>query len=726
MKTQWLGWATLAIMAALSRAQAQAPALETMPPAAKAAFDRGVHAVEVQDWTLASRYFAEARKVAPGAPAIALNLGLAYANAGQEPLAIAWLNAFIAADPDGPKAAAARQQVERLREYSGKKLKLLVQAATTAIEQTEGNHAGALVSLARAEAKAGLLNEALATLTRPEIASDNFHGKRAPTETTAEVLSAYADAAREAGDPRRAADALSRVPATGIDLAADSSYGHAWRWVSAEFVKQTDFDRGWRAAKQIPNEEERGKQMAEVAKLRLEEGDYIPAEEAVPLMKEPDRCWLLRGIARAHLNQKDIAGARQAASRMSERTYLQGEVLVGIAQAQFEAGDAAAARTTARQALALGAAADIERDYEATTGVSVETAFQASKLLGDYASALRLAARQKDSPYGKFYEPFDSFAELILWQAIEGRDLNGAVRTARSVLARPASSDPEKIVVGPAVVYGALAVAQVKAGRLADAMASLRIPTQRRDRFAWRVIGIVKDLSAQGNLDRAREFYGFLAGLRGTSDYADAGSQSDLDRMCSMAAVQLIGAQMKAGDLTGAEKIAATVRDPKYRPILQLTLADGYAERKFSAQAVRALDLASQAIAEIEPAYSYDFFVGVPASWNLERNPTLPAAQARIAEMQAALDDPNAAEATRARAKPLVFGPWVDLADDYSFLRESTAVGTLMEEARACKSPGDIVYKLTGALEAYGKTVTRVEVLEAKLAAAKKDRTARL
>jgi tetratricopeptide (TPR) repeat protein len=96
-------------------AVAQTNAPVPLPPTAQEAFDKGIIAAKVPDYLLAIRFFEEARKIAPQAPVIYLNLGIAEAKIpGRELRAIAWFGAYLAAYPDAPNAAAVKEQMEVL------------------------------------------------------------------------------------------------------------------------------------------------------------------------------------------------------------------------------------------------------------------------------------------------------------------------------------------------------------------------------------------------------------------------------------------------------------------------------------------------------------------------------------------------------------------------------------------------------------------------------------
>jgi hypothetical protein len=85
--------------------QAAAPA--PLPSAAQEVLNKGILAAKLPDYLLAIRYFEEARKLAPQAPVIFLNLGIAESKMpGRELRAIAWFGAYLSAAPDATNAAA--------------------------------------------------------------------------------------------------------------------------------------------------------------------------------------------------------------------------------------------------------------------------------------------------------------------------------------------------------------------------------------------------------------------------------------------------------------------------------------------------------------------------------------------------------------------------------------------------------------------------------------------
>ncbi|MDP1953635.1 MAG: tetratricopeptide repeat protein [Polaromonas sp.] len=96
-------------------AQAQTSDTAPLPPAAQEALDKGIIAARVPDYLLAIRYFDEARKLAPQAPVVFLNMGLAESRVpGRELRAMAWFGAYLSAYPDAPNAVAVKEQINVL------------------------------------------------------------------------------------------------------------------------------------------------------------------------------------------------------------------------------------------------------------------------------------------------------------------------------------------------------------------------------------------------------------------------------------------------------------------------------------------------------------------------------------------------------------------------------------------------------------------------------------
>lgn len=124
----------MALAAASYNATAATPT--PLPPAVEEALNKGIIAAKVPDYLLAIRYFEEARKLAPQAPVVYLNLGLAESKIpGRELRAIAWFGAYLAAYPDAPNGAAVKEQIAVLDVRNQSNVSRLIKSVQDAANQ---------------------------------------------------------------------------------------------------------------------------------------------------------------------------------------------------------------------------------------------------------------------------------------------------------------------------------------------------------------------------------------------------------------------------------------------------------------------------------------------------------------------------------------------------------------------------------------------------------------
>ncbi len=101
----------------------------------------GLTAARLPDYPLAIRYFEEARKLAPDAPEIYFNLGLAESKIpGRELRAIAWFCAYLAANPSAPNATAIKQQITTLDVTNQSNVLRLLKTSQDATDQVSGQY----------------------------------------------------------------------------------------------------------------------------------------------------------------------------------------------------------------------------------------------------------------------------------------------------------------------------------------------------------------------------------------------------------------------------------------------------------------------------------------------------------------------------------------------------------------------------------------------------------
>lgn len=103
------------VLAAVALTAVPAPSRAEVPAEAQPAFNKGVLAARQQEWDIALQSFQDARKIAPTSPEIYYNLGLTESKIpGRELRAIAWLAAYLAADPQAPNASVVKTAIQGL------------------------------------------------------------------------------------------------------------------------------------------------------------------------------------------------------------------------------------------------------------------------------------------------------------------------------------------------------------------------------------------------------------------------------------------------------------------------------------------------------------------------------------------------------------------------------------------------------------------------------------
>src|ERR1019366_3576967 len=156
---------------------------------------KAVLATQQQDYMLATRYFQDARKIAPDAPDIYYNLGLAEAKIpGRELRAISWFGAYLAANPKSTSTAAIKDQIAALDVKSQSNLSHLIQSAQDAASQiaddnskaynwgrvaglwAESGDMTAAMKTADLIQDAGRKSQAQASIAEGQMSAGNFEG----------------------------------------------------------------------------------------------------------------------------------------------------------------------------------------------------------------------------------------------------------------------------------------------------------------------------------------------------------------------------------------------------------------------------------------------------------------------------------------------------------------------------------------------------------------------
>ena len=263
----WLACVSLAQpFAAL--AQTNAPA--ELPPAAQEAMDRGVIAAKNQDYLLAIRFFADARKAAPTQPVLLFNLGLAESKiAGRELRAMAWFGAYLAASPDAANAGAVRTQIKELDVKNLSSLTRLLRTTEDAAKQLVEPASYIPGSIAVLWTKSGDLESAFQF-------ANSIQGYP-KSRAQAAIAGAQAKAGDFAG-AQRTADSIQ--DASDKDLAQKA--------IAEAQAKAGDFAGAQKTVDSIRSEYSKGNTQKDIAQVQAEAGDFVAAQMTVDGIQRAD------------------------------------------------------------------------------------------------------------------------------------------------------------------------------------------------------------------------------------------------------------------------------------------------------------------------------------------------------------------------------------------------------------------------------------------------------
>lgn len=354
--------------------QAQTDGLLPIPPlapAAKDAIGRGIIAAQRSDYALAVRCFEEARGHSPRAPEVFLNLGLAEGKRpGRELRAIAWLGAYLTADPyaPAPNEAAVRAQMEVLFEKNQRNLATWLQGVHDAAARFTKGQWVALFQTVNMWVEAGEIAAAQKTAALiPPTDSDYSFSQHAIL--AAQIKRGDFSGAQKSADLIKGA--IARAPA---DPATPSGYeGTKTEIIFTLAQVQTELAGAQVLAGDITG----GKKTVAaaqksaaliryatyrciveplIAEVLLNAGDRAGAEAVLAAARQtvegnPEKHSTVRqllSIARVQLLAGDTAGARQTFASAQDAAGLTGwgEFAEGKAEAQAAGGDLAGARAT--------------------------------------------------------------------------------------------------------------------------------------------------------------------------------------------------------------------------------------------------------------------------------------------------------------------------------------------------------------------------------------------
>ena len=517
-------------------------------PEAQKAFDRGIGAVQQQQWGQAVRHFTDAHKIGGNDPRILLNLGLAQARAGNELHAIAWLNAAAAAAPDAPNVQAIRQETQRLQELVPANIDRLVELAVAAAEKMPeketvrqpgsardlvvDNYAreSAFAAAAAVYAKSGNDERALALYER---------GNRRTSPD--ELRSQRARALAEADDFDRAlaiAQTMAEASQRNTTLAGIVEYLLSDRHYAGK-VAAEDIAQAQRFLQLLADPARRKEAEARLTRLRLRERfdaelgsgrlDAGLLEELLAATEENARLWLFYQVARFQADKTDFAGARRTIERMGQKNPLAvGEALAYTALMQTRAGRRPDAADTARRL-----AEHVRTHQKGDLAYSIQPLEVVAKsVLGDFNGALQIATRYGVPPnqiytgtpeYIGFYDPgFNAFIQrqslvgaIVFCAAMSGR-IDDAMGVARQEKAVPGLQN---------FAHTNIAYAFLQQGNLPKAIEAIRtVPVRNEmgsDNARAQILGLVLiEQIKRGDLRAAEQTVRQMTGFAGAWKHA--------------------------------------------------------------------------------------------------------------------------------------------------------------------------------------------------------------
>jgi hypothetical protein len=346
---------TLAVLPAPAQTTAPAP----LPPEAQAGVDKGVLAAKQQDFVLAIRYFQDARKLAPRAPEIYYDLGLAESRIpGRELRAIAWFGAYLTANPTAVNVAAVNDFISGLQIKNQGNINRLIKTAQDAASQP-GNE-GHLDDVARLWLETGDLAAALKTADLNHSATDSD----TIASNKGRALNNIAEAQAKAGDTAGARKTFEAALQTGELIQETYIKGSLQQDIARAQARAGDIAGAQKSATLINygafsgSEGVKSKFQSFIAETQAESGDIAGAKETLAVAlkiansiqdayEKPDA---LEEVVKVQAKLGDIPGAKETlAAALKVSSSIGGRQIIGmlnfdIAKAQLKAGDFAGAR----------------------------------------------------------------------------------------------------------------------------------------------------------------------------------------------------------------------------------------------------------------------------------------------------------------------------------------------------------------------------------------------
>ena len=325
-------------------ASASAQTGGALPAAAQDALDNGILAAKVPDYLLAIRYFEDARKLAPDAPVIYLNLGVAESKIPSRELrAMAWLGAYLAALPNAANAAAVKEEINVLKVRNQSNVSHMIKAAQDAANRGSWDKISwswKMREVSTLWAKSGDIAAALSIADLPENGDKDF---------TLEEISVVQAAQGDVPGAKTTANLIQRAEhktETLIRIGSGQTDAKDVRGARVTFLS------AFRAAGLIEILETRGDKLNALARAQIDAGDIPAAHETLVSALESAelspadahikvRMQLQSGDA--YIQMHDVASAKAVFSS----AYNNSKLVDDAAQRSYEQSDLATSQAKA-------------------------------------------------------------------------------------------------------------------------------------------------------------------------------------------------------------------------------------------------------------------------------------------------------------------------------------------------------------------------------------------
>jgi tetratricopeptide (TPR) repeat protein len=463
-----------------------------LPPAAQAAVDQGLVAIQHRDFVQANQCLQNAFAKAPAAEVYA-SVGQAEAKIpGRELRAISWLGAYLAAKPTTPDAAAVRSEIDSLQAKSRAKILVLIQSTEDGVRQMPSGE-----DRDRALQRVAGIWESWGDETRARKVIDFIDDPSPKSDAFATLATAYAEKAGkqfEAGDLAGSQDSLAS--AQNAAQQPHLMYPRSNDWFPEYRIAMAHLTI---ARQQIRTGDLPGARASMAAAQGIADsinGDWRSETEGAIATTEI-------GMGRVQLKSGDTAGSRESFAHalkladLVQRPNEKYELLMDMADAQTKAGDLEDARAS------LAAALPLVTVYNDAGHARMEIV-RAQVKTGDLVAAQKTADLIVEGEPSWKYDSRSAIAE----GQIKAGNLDGARKSLAAALA--AVELYKNKGQGKFEAERMVADAQIRADDTADALVTLATASKtadllfgNSDQKSWAQQGIAEAQFKAGNKSAA-------------------------------------------------------------------------------------------------------------------------------------------------------------------------------------------------------------------------------